>query len=476
MYNRQYNQPNQTTPTSQRSGYPYNQNFPQQAQQALQHSGLSAHGTSSQFNAFNPMSSYNNSRMSNELRSSYVSSHQPQQQSQPTHIQSWHKGWSTDMGAPGGTNSQANHSMLSSSIYGSGGATGSNTGNFAQSTNSSLFGTSAQQQQQPQATSRRMQAPVQTIANRLGGDAHAYSSHQSPIGAPSITSLAAFHTSPTPAAQTPQHAATHNSSMLALPTPTNSSSVASSLLRQQQPQLYSMDTSNSMSSLGGMSNMASITSMGSLSNVGFQRQAIVNDGSNLGSFGVDVDTSGDLDTETLMENSMVSSSSLASNTPSAQTSISPNGQQTYLSNNINSRYSHTPVSSPSTSISSITDSTVVGHSSVASVNNPIINKRTSSDTNSMYGTSTISGMAHSRSAVYGGYMMSSQIGYSPQQSTTTSQQSQQKQIQQQLQQSQTHQQARSPYQSYTASPHLQQQQQQQVHHRSSISQAASSPN
>ncbi|CAG8725846.1 18937_t:CDS:2, partial [Acaulospora morrowiae] len=295
MYNR-YNQQNQTTPNSQRNSYPYGQNFQPTPQQALQQTGLSAHGTSSQFSTFNPLSSYSNSRMSNDLRGNYgahLGSHQPQQQSQqPTHI-SWptHKNnnWSTDMGASGGTNSQANHSMLSTSIYGNSGTTGSNTGNFAQTTNSSLFGASTQQQQSSQATQRRMQGPVQTMANRISGDAHAYSSHQSSIGAhnpqTSITSLAAFHTSPTPAAQTPQHAATHNNSVLSLPTPTNSSQVTSSILRQQQ--VYPMDTSSNMSSLGGMSNMASITGMGSISNVGFQRQALVNDTSNLSSFAVD---------------------------------------------------------------------------------------------------------------------------------------------------------------------------------------------
>ncbi|CAG8817223.1 20313_t:CDS:2, partial [Dentiscutata erythropus] len=61
-----------------------------------------------------------------------------------------------------------------------------------------------------------------------------------------------------------------------------------------------------------------------LNNVGFQRPTMsVNDPTNISTF-VEVDTtSNEIDPESLIDNSLVTSSSLPSNTPSAQASISP---------------------------------------------------------------------------------------------------------------------------------------------------------
>ncbi|CAG8849900.1 2566_t:CDS:1, partial [Racocetra persica] len=135
MYNNRYpsNQPQNT----QRNSYPaYGQTFQPvpQAQQtpAVLHAGLPTHGAAaSQFNAFTP--NYG-SRFSNELRASYgthISPHQSQiqQTTQQQHL-SWQNknNWSADLGTSGGTNSQASHggNMLTSSLYGTGGASGSN--------------------------------------------------------------------------------------------------------------------------------------------------------------------------------------------------------------------------------------------------------------------------------------------------------------------------------------------------------------
>ncbi|CAG8435485.1 5748_t:CDS:10 [Diversispora eburnea] len=266
--------PNQSTPNAQRNysyqppgppGPPYQPTQqPQQHSSAVLQHGLSTHNAS-QFSNFNPYS--NNSRMNNDLRGGYgahLGSHQPQQP-QPTHIQqSWPTNkntWSTDLGASGSTNSTTNHSsMLTNSIYGSNGQSGSNTGTFAQTASPSLI-------------------QQQTMANRLSGDSHAF--------------------------------------------PTT-------LMR-------------GMATIG-------------LNNVGFQRPTMsVNDPTNISTF-VEVDTtSNEIDPESLIDNSLVTSSSLPSNTPSS--------------------------TSPNTSISSITDSSS-GHSSSASVNNST-NKRSSADSSNI---------------------------------------------------------------------------------------------
>ncbi|CAG8527657.1 15104_t:CDS:10, partial [Gigaspora rosea] len=285
---------------------------PQQTPAVL-HAGLPTHGaTASQFNAFTPLSNYS-SRFSGDLRAGYgaahISSHQSQiqQQTQQQHLSWQNKNWSAaDLSTSGGTNSQASHggNMMTGNLYGTGGASGSNA-------NSGLY---------------------------AGGH------NQQPSMA---ASLSAFHTSPTPAPQQP-HNTTHNNSMISLPSPNSSSSVTSSLMRQQ---LYPMDTSNNI----GLGNMSSIASMGgSLQVGGFQRHD-----ANLSHFAVVDDAVSDLDTDSLMDNQMVTTT-LASNTSSTQTSISPNNQQNYMNSAINSR----------TSINSITNS--AAHSTVSpSVNGSI---------------------------------------------------------------------------------------------------------
>ncbi|CAG8590364.1 7804_t:CDS:2, partial [Ambispora leptoticha] len=434
MYNNRYpsNQPQNT----QRNSYtPYGQTFQPvpQAQQtpAVLHAGLPTHGAAaSQFNAFTP--NYG-SRFSNELRAAsygtHISPHQSQiqQTTQQQHL-SWQNknNWSADLGTSGGTNSQASHggNMLTSSLYGTGGASGSNA-------NSGLYGGHNQQ--------------------------------------PSMASLSAFHTSPTPAPQQP-HNTTHNNSMLSLPNPNSSSSVASSLMRQQT--LYPMDTSNNI----GLGNMSSIAGMGGSLGVGsFSRHTMTsNDATNLGHFAVVDDPQADLDTDSLMDNQIVTTTTLASNATSTQPSISPTNQQNYVNSGINrypqtqaqqqhqqtrqpqNRY-YTPNSSPSTSINSITNS-AAAHSTVSpSVNGSITPKRHFISPNVVSNIST---------------------GYSSQQTTSSNVQQPQQQFQhqqlqqQQLQQSQGHQQAsRSPYHT---SPNITAQQQQSLHNRSSISQNQSS--
>ncbi|CAG8745046.1 12880_t:CDS:2 [Cetraspora pellucida] len=502
MYNNRYpsNQPQNT----QRNSYPaYGQTFQPvpQAQQtpAVLHAGLPTHGAAaSQFNAFTP--NYG-SRFSGDLRAAsygtHISPHQSQIQ-QPTQQQhlSWQNknNWNAaDLSSSGSTNTQASHggNMLTSSLYGAGGASGSNA-------NSGLYG-ATQQQQQAQQTQHQQQRrlPQQTI--RISGDDHTYQSHSAIAGGhnqqPSMASLSAFHTSPTPAPQQP-HNTTHNNSILSLPTPNSSSSVASSLMRQQA--LYPMDTSNNI----GLGNMSSIAGMGgSLGVSSFSRHTMTsNDATNLSHFAVVEDPVTDLDTDSLMDNQMVTTT-LASNTPSTQTSISPNNQPNYVNSGIN-RYSqsqaqqqhqqtrqpqtryYTPNSSPSTSINSITNS--AAHSTVSpSVNGSVTPKRQSTDTN-IYGTSSISGMAAQprNATIYNNNLNNYMMSYSSQQATSSNVQQSQQQFQhqqqiqqQQLQQSQSHQTSRSPYQNYNnTSPNITaQQQQQSIHNRSSISQNKASP-
>ncbi|RIB19179.1 hypothetical protein C2G38_1285340 [Gigaspora rosea] len=476
MYNRY--QSNQPTPNTQRNNYSaYGQTFqpapqPQQTPAVL-HAGLPTHGaTASQFNAFTPLSNYS-SRFSGDLRAGYgaahISSHQSQiqQQTQQQHLSWQNKNWSAaDLSTSGGTNSQASHggNMMTGNLYGTGGASGSNA-------NSGLYGATQQQQQTQQAQHQQRRLPQQAID-------HTYQSH-STIGGhnqqPSMAaSLSAFHTSPTPAPQQP-HNTTHNNSMISLPSPNSSSSVTSSLMRQQ---LYPMDTSNNI----GLGNMSSIASMGgSLQVGGFQRHD-----ANLSHFAVVDDAQGDLDTDSLMDNQMVTTT-LASNTSSTQTSISPNNQQNYMNSAINSRYSqsqhqsqpqqqhqqtrqpqtryYTPASSPSTSINSITNS--AAHSTVSpSVNGSITTpKRQSTDTSNLYGTSSISRNAAIYNSNLNSYMMSGQPGQQQQQQ----QQQQSYTTQQQQQQQQSHT-TTQQQQSYTA------QQQQATQQRYNSTDSFISPN
>ncbi|CAG8468897.1 6479_t:CDS:10 [Dentiscutata heterogama] len=417
MYNRY--QSNQPTPNNQRNNYPaYGQTFqPPQPQQtpAVLHAGLPTHGaTASQFNAFTPLSNYG-SRFSADLRAGYgaahISSHQSQiqQQTQQQHLSWQNKNWSADLSTSGGTNSQASHggNMMTGNLYGTGGASGSNA-------NSSLY----------------------------GGDDHTYQSHSTIAGGhtpqPSMAaSLSAFHTSPTPASQQPHNTA-HNNSMLSLPNPNSSSSVTSSLLRQQ---MYpTMDTMSSITGMGG-----------SLGVSGFPRHD-----ANLSQFTVVDDAQTDIDADALMDNQMVTTT-LASNTPSTQTSISPNNQQNYMNSGMNN-----PTVSPSVN---------------GSISTP---KRQSTDTSNLYGTSSISRNATIYNNNLNSYVMSGQPGQ--QQQSYTTQQQQQSHTTPQQQQSYTAQQAAQRYNSpdsfispnvnyNTTSPNITAQQQQQpIHNRSSISQ------
>ncbi|CAB4427665.1 unnamed protein product [Rhizophagus irregularis] len=189
--------------------------------------------------------------------------------------------------------------------------TANNPGNFAAQANPNMFSATAQAQQ-PQS-SRRIQQGSASMPLRLGSEAHYQQpTHQSSLQPAALSSIYS------PTAQTAV-AQQQQNNLLALPNPTQN--VTGSILRHPQ-----------------------------------QQQQWPDDAS-------------ELDDSLTMDNTMGATPSLATNTPSAQSSISPNNQQAYLGSSTttattttttttitttNRRY-NVPTSSPNTSISSITE-------------------------------------------------------------------------------------------------------------------------